>query len=344
MALFGKRIILTGGSGGLGQLVAAELLREGADVTVMSRTWIAGGDNQVRHVAVDLSTPEGIAEASTVVAREEPDLLVNMAGVQYFGPAECQPFEDYARQLYDQSRGAGGALPGGLPAMKRRNSGQIVNVGSILGSIPLAHFAAYSSAKAGLRAFSEALRRELADTDVSVTHISPRAVRTPISDAGNPEICAPDRMNIDHPDTVAAKILRAIKQREKDVYIGFPERIFSRLNAVLPRLVDAAVAGNDRKSKKLFPAQFRHRRRGWCMSGKMIGILAALAAFLWWRNPRCRAADNPALNADILHLALDWEHIKFEVENPTSFRKSRWRRLRIAPPRSPSNIRTNLRP
>ena len=65
-----------------------------------------------------------------------------------------------------------------LPFMKRRNSGQIVNIGSIFGSIPLAHFAAYSSAKSGLRAFSEALRRELADTKIAVTYIAPRAVRT----------------------------------------------------------------------------------------------------------------------------------------------------------------------
>ena len=94
MALSGKRIILTGGSGGLGKLVAAELLREGADLTVVSRTWIGRGNDQVRHIAIDLRTANGIAEASTVVAREEPDILVNMAGVQYFGPAESQSFED----------------------------------------------------------------------------------------------------------------------------------------------------------------------------------------------------------------------------------------------------------
>ena len=84
MRLFGKRIILTGGSGGLGRLVAAELLREGADLTVMSRTWIGSGDNRARHVPVDLSTPGGITDASTVVALEEPDIFVSMAGVQYF--------------------------------------------------------------------------------------------------------------------------------------------------------------------------------------------------------------------------------------------------------------------
>jgi short-subunit dehydrogenase len=252
MALFEKRIILTGGSGGLGQRVVAELLREGAGVTVMSRTWIGGGDNRVRHVAVDLSTQDGIAEASTIVAGEQPDILINMAGVQYFGPAESQSFEDM-HDSYMVNLVAPAALCSAcLPAMKRRNSGQIANIGSIFGSIALAHFAAYSSAKAGLRAFSEALRRELAHTEVSVTYVAPRAARTPMLSPAIRKYADLTGMNVDPPEFVAKKIVTAIEQRKKDVYIGFPERFFVRLNAVMPRLVDAAVAGGDRKAMRLF--------------------------------------------------------------------------------------------
>lgn len=60
------------------------------------------------------------------------------------------------------------------------------------------------------------------------------------------------RMTIDDPVKVAEKIFRAISRRRKEVCIGVPERIFSRLNAVLPRLIDAALAKNDRRSKQLF--------------------------------------------------------------------------------------------
>jgi short-subunit dehydrogenase len=248
MGLTGKRIILTGGSGGLGQRVAAELVREGAGVTVMSRTW-TGADNQVRHVAVDLSTPDGIAEASGVVAREQPDILINMAGVQYFGPAESQSFEDM-HDSYMVNLVAPAALCSAcLPAMKRRNSGQIANIGSIFGSIALAHFAAYSSAKAGLRAFSEALWRELAHTEVSVTYVAPRAMRTPMLSPEMRKYADLTGMNIDPPEFVSKKIVTAIEQH---VYIGFPERFFVRLNAVMPRLVDAAVASGDRKAMRLF--------------------------------------------------------------------------------------------
>ena len=137
MALTGNRIILTGGSGGLGKLVAAELLREGADLTVVSRTWIGRGNDQVRHIAIDLSTANGIAEASTVVAREEPDILVNMAGVQYFGPAESQSFEDMHNSYMVNLVAPAALCRACLSAMKRRNAGQIANIGSICRVHPL---------------------------------------------------------------------------------------------------------------------------------------------------------------------------------------------------------------
>jgi short-subunit dehydrogenase len=255
MRLTQKRIVLIGGSGGLGQLVAAEFLREGAELTIMSRRGTGNARAHARHVTVDLSSPAGIAEASAVVAREEPDILVNMAGVQYFGPAEGQPperlYADYMVNLVAPVSLCGACLS----FMKRRDSGQIANIGSVFGSIPLAHFAAYSSAKAGLRAYSEALRRELAGTKIAVTYVAPRAVRTGMLTPQIQRYAEATGMNVDPPLAVSERIVRAISQRKKEIYIGFPERIFVRLNAVLPRLVDTAVASGDRKAKRLFAAQ-----------------------------------------------------------------------------------------
>lgn len=258
-----KRIVLTGGSGGLGQLVAAEFLREGADLTIMSRTWIGNDAIRARHLSVDLSTPAGITEASAIVAREEPDILINMAGVQYFGPAEGQsPDKMYAGYMVNLVAPVT-LCQACLGFMKRRNSGQIVNIGSIFGSMPLGHFAAYSSAKAGLRAFSEALRRELAGTKIAVTYIAPRAVRTGMLTPQIQKYAEATGMNVDTPSAVSKRIVQVISQRKKEIHIGFPERIFVRLNALFPRLVDTAVASSDRKAKRLFAAQdFATRRRG----------------------------------------------------------------------------------
>ena len=252
MPFMGKRIVLTGGSGGLGRLVAAALVRDGADLTVMSRTRHDEGTSVSEHAAVDLSSAEGINEASAIVASKEPDILINMAGVQYFGPAERQSFDAMHAGYMVNLLAPAALCRACLAAMKRRNSGQIANIGSIVGSIPLAHFAAYSSAKAGLRAFSEALRRELAGTEIAVTYVAPRAVRTGMLTPEIKKYAELTGMKSDAPEAVAARIVTAIGKRERDVYIGFPERILVRVNAVLPRLVDAAVAGGDRKATRLF--------------------------------------------------------------------------------------------
>jgi short-subunit dehydrogenase len=247
--LSGKRIVLTGGSGGLGELTAAALVGEGADVMVLSRR---RGPQAARHCEADLSAPAGIASACDIVGREEPDILVNMAGVQHFGPAEAQSLDALCGSFNVNLVAPVALARACLPAMRRRNSGQIVNIGSILGSIACAHFASYSSAKAGLRAFSEALRRELVDTAIAVTYVAPRAVRTRMVTPALEAYAERTGMKVDRPDDVSARIVEAVKRRDKDVYIGVPERVFVALNAILPRLMDAAVARRDRAARSLF--------------------------------------------------------------------------------------------
>jgi short-subunit dehydrogenase len=247
-----KRVLLTGGSGGLGRLVAGGLLEEGADVTILSRSVPAVLDSRVRHLAADLSERAGIAAAAETAAREEPDILINMAGVQYFGPADAQSVDELHAGYLINLVAPAALCSACVPAMKRRNAGQIINIGSIFGSIPFAYFAAYSSAKSGLRAYSEALRRELASSAICVTYIAPRAVRTAMFTPQIQKYGAATGMKVDQPMDVAKRIVTAIKHRKREVNFGFPERVFVKINALLPRLVDAAVASGDRKARRLF--------------------------------------------------------------------------------------------
>ena len=253
MNFSGQRIFLTGGNGGLGRPLVAELISAGADLTVVSRT--TGRGPAARYIAVDLSTTEGIAEASAIVAREQPDILINMAGTQYFGPAESQSLDAMLASYMVNLMAPAALCRAALGTMKPKNAGQIVNIGSIFGSISFAHFAAYSSAKAGLRALSEALRRELAETEIAVTYVAPRAIQTGMLSSEVRKYAALTGMSVDAPERVACKILKAIRQRRKEIYIGFPEQLFVRLNAVMPRVVDAAVAKGDRKAAALFSSR-----------------------------------------------------------------------------------------
>lgn len=249
MSFEGKDILVTGGSGGLGKLICAQMQAEGGQVTVLDRAPAAEG---LAFLPADLSTSHGLEAAARDVAARPWDIVVNLAGIQHFGPIERQSpahlVASYMVNLVAPVR----LTQAVLPRMKARRSGQIANVGSIFGSINFAHFATYSSAKAGLRGFSQALRRELSGTGIDVTYVAPRAVRTALNSPAVLEFARLTHMNMDEPEFIARRIVAAISDRRRDVYFGFPEALFVRLNAVFPGLVDRALAANDRKAARLF--------------------------------------------------------------------------------------------
>lgn len=244
-----KRILLTGGAGSLGTLIARQLESEGARVTVLDRTAPSGGGAFMRH---DLGSAEGLEAAAAEVAGQDWDVLINLAGIQHFGPFERQSPEHLTASYMVNLIAPVRLCQAVAPRMKARGAGQIVNVGSIFGSINFAHFATYSSAKAGLRGFSQALRRELSGTGIDVTYVAPRAVRTALNSPAVMEFARLTHMNMDAPEAIAARIVAAARERKRDVYFGFPEALFVRVNALFPGLVDGALAANDRKAARLF--------------------------------------------------------------------------------------------
>lgn len=249
MRFEGARILLTGGAGGLGALVRRRLQAEGGRVTVLDRVEPPDADEVMIH---DLSSAEGIEAAAEAAARTPWRMLVNLAGIQHFGPFEeeapARVAAGYMVNLVAPVRLAQAVVP----LMKRRGEGHVVNIGSVFGSINFAHFVTYSSAKAGLKGFSQALRRELAGSGVEVTYVAPRAMRTPMTTAAVMEFARLTGIRLDEPDEVAARIVAAIRGPRREVHIGFPESAFVRLNALFPRLVDGALAASDRRAARLF--------------------------------------------------------------------------------------------
>lgn len=245
-----RHVLLTGGAGELGRRIGDRIACEGGLVTVLDRQASSGASGAF--LRCDLSTHEGLEAAASQVRDLPVDILVNLAGMQHFGPMESQD-PAHLQATYMVNLVAPVRLTQAvLPAMRARGSGQIVNIGSIFGSINFAHFATYSSSKAGLRGFSQALRRELSGSGIDVTYIAPRAVRTAFNSDRVMAFARATKMAMDDPDRVADRIVAAIAARRTDVYLGFPEAFFVRLNAIAPSLVDRALASNDRRVAKLF--------------------------------------------------------------------------------------------
>jgi short-subunit dehydrogenase len=262
MKLKGKAVLLTGASGGIGRCLAREFTRRGARMALAGRNDTALACVVERAISdrgfalalpFDLSAPSGHAE---LIDRAERalgaiDVLVNNAGVSCFGPF-AEEDEAAIRRVIDVNLTAPMLLArAALPGMLRRGTGQIVNVGSAFGSIAFPRFAAYSATKFALRGFSEALRRELAGSGVAVTYIAPRTTDTAMNTPAVREFVARTGATMDPPDTVAHLIADAIEDGRSEVYIGWPERLFARVNAVAPRLVDRSLAGNRGQKRRL---------------------------------------------------------------------------------------------
>ena len=245
--LEGKHVALTGAAGGIGSLVAALLARSGAHLTGIDRL---DCPDCAETIIADLASEEGLAALSSQLAGRQVDILVNIAGMQYFGPYERQDAADIRLGFLVNLVAPATLIRAVLPQMQARRSGQIVNIGSVLGSINYPYFATYSSSKAGLKGLSEGLRRELHGTGIAVTHISPRAARTAFNSAAVNRFMAITGMNADAPEIVAQKIVDAILAHKKDVSIGFRERQFIRINALLPRLIDAGIAPQTLKARR----------------------------------------------------------------------------------------------
>ncbi|MBE9504507.1 MAG: SDR family NAD(P)-dependent oxidoreductase, partial [Proteobacteria bacterium] len=127
--------------------------------------------------------------------------------------------------------------------MLSRKSGQIVNIGSIFGSLSFPYFGIYSASKYAIRGFSEALRRETLGTGVGVTYVAPRGTITSQSTEFL-EMAKKTGMNMDPPEKVARVILGAVLSGAKEVYIGRPERFFVFLNKFFPSIIDKALRKN----------------------------------------------------------------------------------------------------
>lgn len=247
--LDGLTVALTGAAGGLGGLLAAGLGERGAQVIGIDRVPSPGC---ARAIVADLSDPTDLDRLAASLAELRIDILANVAGLQYFGPLERQGAERI-RLGYAVNLVAPAVLAAALaPQMIARGEGQIVNIGSMMGAVPYPYFTAYSSAKAGLKAFSQALRRELAGRGVTVTHIAPRAVRTGFNSPAVERFMADTRMSADQPECVAARIVAAIEARAHDVSIGLAERFYSQLNAALPGMIDRGLSGQVAKARALF--------------------------------------------------------------------------------------------
>jgi len=247
----GRGVLLTGASGGIGQCLALRLAEAGATVYAVGRRADAlhalaarARPGAIRPVVADLATADGIdAVRRAVAAAPIPvSLLILGAADSRFGLFEHSSVVDVQAQVATNLVAPMLLVRALLPCLMRLPEAGVVGIGSTFGSLGYPGFAAYSASKFGLRGFLEALAREHADTPLRVQYLSPRATRTALNSPAVEAMNAELGVAVDAADLVAASLLEAIESGTRRRQLGWPERLFARLNGALPELVDRALA------------------------------------------------------------------------------------------------------
>lgn len=244
-------VMLTGASGGIGSAIARRLAKGGVDLLLVGRDesklqQVAAGidGTGVDCVLADFGTVEGRGKiALTLADSSRPvEALINCAGINHFGLFESMTDEQISQQF-----SVNVVAPLQLTkvylqyASGKGFAAQVINVGSAFGSIGYPGFAAYSGAKFALRGATEALAREYADTGIRVRYFAPRATKTDMNTNAVNEMNEALGVAMDSPEVVAEAFWKFFSGSAPRAFVGFPEKLFVRVNAILPKVVTNAI-------------------------------------------------------------------------------------------------------
>lgn len=184
------RVLITGGSGGIGFAVAKAYADAGhqvilADINLALATEKAAelqaSGAEASALLLDLTNQLSIEQVAA--AAGAVDILVNNAGIQHVARLEEFPEQKWQQLLQVMLTGPAMLTKALLPGMRSRGFGRIVNIGSIHALVASPFKSAYVAAKHGLLGFSKVVALENADVDFTINTICPAYVRTPLVDA-----------------------------------------------------------------------------------------------------------------------------------------------------------------
>jgi short-subunit dehydrogenase len=219
------------------------------------------GRDEGEDIRVDLSNTEDVSRLCQQLADTPIDILIHNAGLQYFGRTHEQPEALIHAMVAVNLQTPLQLTRAVLPGMLARGRGQIVSIGSAFAAIPFAHFATYCATKGGMRAFSQSLRREYAGRGITVTYAAPRAMRTGMSTGTIAEFLKRTKAATDDPAVTAAKIVRAMRDDQREITIGFSEGILGRLSALCPSFFDVALRKTRDIAEEILPLAAHSFRR-----------------------------------------------------------------------------------
>jgi len=251
-----KVVLITGGSRGLGLIMARQLLQQRARVAICARDEmeleyarrnLEQYHEQVYSVSCDI-TDQGQVNAMVQSVQHHWgrfDVLINNAGSIQVGPVELMTLEDYEEAMRVHFWGPLYMVLAVLPIMRQRREGRIVNISSIGGKVSMPHLIPYNASKFALVGFSEGLRAELAKDNIIVTTVCPGLMRT-----GSPRnaffkgqhraeyawFSLSDALPLisQSAERAASQIIGACKRGDAEVVLSVPAKLATTMQALFP--------------------------------------------------------------------------------------------------------------
>jgi short-subunit dehydrogenase len=259
-----RTVLITGGSRGLGLVMAREFAREGARLVLCARD-----EQELDQARLDLEKlgAEVMVVPCDVTNRQDVnamiaavnnrfgavDVLVNNAGVIQVGPLEVMTPEDFELAMQAHFWGPLNTILAVLPSMRQRRTGRIVNISSIGGKVSVPHLVPYSASKFALVGLSKGLRAELMKDGIKVTTVCPGLMRT-----GSPRnadfkgkhqyeyawFSISDALPLltVSAENAAKQVVRACKRGQAELVISVPAKVAVLFDALFPEAMSQTEA------------------------------------------------------------------------------------------------------
>ena len=249
MEIAGKKVLLTGATGGIGRSIAGKLAAAGAELTVSGRseealTTLAGSLPGSGHsvAAADLGLPDAARKLADDVG--PVDVLVANAALPSTGRITELTEEQVARMLRINLEAPILLAQALLPGMLERGQGRLIMIGSLAGKAGSPRSSIYNATKFGLRGFVFGLAADLADSPVGATLVAPGFVREAgmFADSGAD---APAGMGTTTPEKVATAVLKAIGSNRVEIAVApIVQRTMAHVGLISPHLSYRVQSGS----------------------------------------------------------------------------------------------------
>lgn len=243
-------VIVTGASAGIGRATAVALAESGAAVVVTARRAerlqalaeeMAGSNGRIHPIPGDIQDETFCHQLvqETVARYGRLDVLINNAGLGHKSQLAEIPAADIHTILNTNIAGLLYTSQAAVPQMKQQDSGQIINVSSIISQRPIPNAGVYTASKTAVNFLSRTMRMELAATNIIVTLVYPGRTQTEFGQALLGQKGAnPAAFGRTSPEKVAQAIVKAIRHGRTEVYITPTDWLFAHLNRLFPRSTD----------------------------------------------------------------------------------------------------------